>query len=235
MSERIIVLVAHPDVASSTSQQFLIQSGLALQDNVTYVDLHAEFIREGHFSFDKEWERLKQFDCFVFQFQLYWYQAPAILKIWMDTVFDGSAKMYHQAQYLRDKGLSLVVVAGVKASEYQSTGREHVTMDALLSPYVAFAHHFEMELTKPMLIHQFRYLSEEAKQVLMYRYGCYLANSGDDSFKVYQHYLLKHARKLSHRQLPLDTLNQAIFDAYLQQIEAQMNELNEVTEMVTTW
>lgn len=235
MTTRTLVLVAHPDLVTSTSQQFLMQAGIALQDNVTYVDLQAELLQKGRFDIVEEWERLRQYERYIFQFQLYWYQAPAVLKIWLDTVFDGSAKMYQWAQHLQQKELGIVVVAGVKASEYQSAGRERVTMDALLSPYVAFAHHFHMILNKPLLIHQFRYLTEQAKQELMYRYGCYLEHGVYDRFALYQAYLLKKARHIQKAQLPFNSMQQAIFDTYLEQLERQMAELNEVAEMVTTW
>ena len=43
---KTIVYLAHPDVAGSSSQQFLQQSGLALTE-VSYVDLQAEYEANG--------------------------------------------------------------------------------------------------------------------------------------------------------------------------------------------
>ena len=85
---RTIVYIAHPDVTKSSSHQFLLSSGQA-NTEVVYVNLNQEYQAQNR-SFDSQAERkrLMEFDRIIFQFQLYWYQAPAIMKIWLDAIFD---------------------------------------------------------------------------------------------------------------------------------------------------
>ena len=63
---KTIVYLAHPDVAGSSSQQFLQQSGLALTE-VSYVDLQAEYEANGrHFDAGVELARLTRYDRVIF-------------------------------------------------------------------------------------------------------------------------------------------------------------------------
>src|SRR5699024_10721896 len=115
--------VAHPDVATSSSQQFLLSSGKHITE-ATYVDLQSEFDQNGLFNVESEQARLLEYDRIIFQFHLYWYQAPAIMKLWLDTVIEDRQTNDRFARQLAHKELGLVVVAGVKESQYQARSEE---------------------------------------------------------------------------------------------------------------
>ncbi|MCQ4504376.1 NAD(P)H-dependent oxidoreductase, partial [Vibrio parahaemolyticus] len=63
---------------------------------------------------DIELELLKTHDRIIFQFPLYWYSAPAHLKLWEDTVLE------HADEFLRCTELGIVETTGVSAKDYQA-------------------------------------------------------------------------------------------------------------------
>lgn len=232
---KTIVYLAHSDVASSTSHQFLISSGkeIAMCD---YVDLTTEFQQNNQsFNIAKERERLLQYDRIIFQFQLYWYQAPAIMKRWLDAVLDQDATSSVFYKQLAGRELGIVLIAGVKAEHYQAGAREQVTVSDLLSPYQALARHFGMKYLAPFAIHQFNYMDEAMKLELMMRYGCFLETGAAHSFTALQAYIIKQLKALTPDQLELSDTQDMLFDMFVDEVEERAGELGDLVNLMDTW
>ena len=75
---KTLVLVSHPEYDNSMTEAFLKQS----QSNIDSVDWVVLDQIQNQFTFDKDAEqkRLKQYDRILFQFPMYWYSAPALMK-----------------------------------------------------------------------------------------------------------------------------------------------------------
>lgn len=232
---KTIVYLAHPDVASSTSHQFLLSSGKEIT-TCDYVDLMTEFEENDH-SFDvlRERERLLQYERVIFQFQLYWYQAPAIMKQWLDAVLDQDATSPVFYKQLTGKELGIVLIAGVKADHYQAGAREQVTISELLSPYEALARHFGMKYLAPLAIHQFNYMDEAMKFELMMRYGCFLETGAAHSFTALQAYIVKQLKALTPDQLELSDTQDMLFDMFVDEVEERASELGDLFNLMDTW
>ena len=232
-NKRTIVYVAQPDSEQSNSFQFLVQSGQALTD-VCYVDLAKEYQGNEGFNCEQEWQRLVSYERIIFQFPLYWYQAPAILKQWLDVVFGYELPQQAKKQ-LANKELGIVVIAGVKESEYQIGGREGVTISDLVAPYYALARHFKMVPLKFYAIHQFHYLSEIQKMQLMLTYATYLATGTVGQFPAFQAFVQDRLAQLTPQQLPLDSVQQLVFEQFQQDLEVRQQELSELQQLVQKW
>lgn len=232
---RTIVYMAHPDLNKSSSHQFLLSSGQANTEAV-FVDLSEEFRLQGA-SFDviAERQRLMDFDQIIFQFQLHWYQAPAIMKIWMDTVFDTDIFDERFRQNLKGKRLGLVVIAGVKAAHYQAGGREGRTLSELLSPYELFARHFDMTYLIPLTIHQFHYMDEEMKFNLMMRYACFLETGAADSFTALQNYIIEKLESMTEEELVLSETDQVLRKMFINELKDQADDLDELNDLNDLW
>ncbi|MRI82162.1 hypothetical protein GIY11_09100 [Aerococcaceae bacterium DSM 109653] len=232
---RTIVYIAHPDVTKSSSHQFLLSSGQA-NSEVVYVDLNQDYqANNRRFDSQAERERLMKFDRIIFQFQLYWYQAPAIMKIWLDAILD--TEDYHATfqQSLHGKQLGLVVLAGVKAEHYQAGGREGRTLSELLSPYELLARHFGMHYLMPFTVHQFHYMDEPQKFSLMMRYACFLETGEASSFRSLQYYILNKLENLSDDELELSTTDQLLMDMFINELQDQADDLDELTDINEAW
>ena len=84
---RNLILVGHPDLSQASLANRTIVACLKNQlPDAEIVDLTKT---NPDFKIDvpTEQERLKQAQNIVFQFPLYWYSLPAILKAYLDTVF----------------------------------------------------------------------------------------------------------------------------------------------------
>lgn len=176
-----LVLVSHPHLADSTSQQFLKAS---LPTNADIVWEHIE--SQAHLDIEKEQTQLRQADRIILQFPLYWYAAPAGLKQWEDTVLTRTF-VYGDHRYpLADKELGIVVTTGMPAKAFQRGGAEGLTLDAALAPLAAVAHRAKMTWLPTFAIHQFAYLEEPEKLQLVVDYQRYLTQTQPDSLQSRQ-------------------------------------------------
>lgn len=232
---RTIVYMAHPDISKSSSHQFLLSSGKANTDAV-FVDLSQDYQQQGgRFDVQVERQRLLAFDQIIFQFQLHWYQAPAIMKVWLDTVFDTDYYDERFRQELKSKRLGLVVIAGVKAEHYQAGGREGRTLSELLSPYELFARHFGMTYLMPLTVHQFHYMDEATKMELMMRYACLLETGAVNSFTALQHYIIDKLENLTEDELALSETDQLLMEMFIDELKGQADDLDELNDLNNQW
>lgn len=232
---KTLVLIAHPDISRSTSHQFLLSSGQAMTQ-ADFIDLETSYKQnQDVFDYTFERQRLLAYDQIIFQFQLHWYQAPAILKIWMDQVFENVHKDANFLRELKGKCLGVVVIAGVKADHYQTGGREGRTISEVLSPYDLFARHFGMSYLSPLSIFQFQYMNEESKWELMVRYAAYLETGDSLSFRNLQNFVIHRLEKLSKENMDLTAEDQAVFSAFHQNLIEQADQLEELYTLTEEW
>ncbi|EHR37252.1 NAD(P)H-dependent oxidoreductase [Facklamia languida] len=223
---KTIIYLAHDDLASSSSQQFLVASGRHLTE-ATYVDLGAQWQADPTFDRSEELDRLAQYDRVIFQFPLYWYQAPAVLKVWIDQVLDQGTGL----GFIAGKELGLVVIAGAPARNYQLAGREGVTVSDLLSPYYALSRYLGMRFLEPFTIFQFAYLSEAEKMRLMYDYALYLKTGEARRFNDLQDMIIQALQDLDLNLSPVD---QVVFDQFVMALEDQAQSLKDY-QAVDQW
>ncbi|MCR8969658.1 NAD(P)H-dependent oxidoreductase [Facklamia sp. 7083-14-GEN3] len=219
-----ICYIAHDHLANSSSQQFLIASGEALS-KIDYVDLTAEWERKGFFDSNQELARITNYDRILFQFPLYWYQAPAILKIWMDQVFNEQLNIKQTQKILKDKEFGIVLTVGSRLDSFQPGERAGVSITDLMSPYYAWANYFDMKYRPPFIISQFHYLTEEEKNHLMIDYVTYLKTGRLHLLEDKVSVLLE---ELDQLELDLEPLDQLIYDQFIQKLIDQSDELKEL-------
>lgn len=176
---KTLIIVSHPDIETSNSQQFL-KEALAMRKDITYHHLETVY-PDGYIDARREQELIRQHDRIIFQFPFYWYSSPPMLKQWQDTVLIEHFAYGDQGDALRDKSFGIVVVIGVAKHAYQMGGKEQFSIDQLLTPYQAMAHKTGMKLLKPFPIYQFAYMTDRAKQSLLIAYQQYMTLSDVDS------------------------------------------------------
>ena len=112
---KTMVVISHPTIQTSSSQQFFLAT-LKGEETVTvrYLDeVWSE--RKPHFTRATEEKALLESGAkrLILQFPMYWYQAPAAMKEWIDTVMSKSARFAKQI-----KELGIVVTLGVKEEAF---------------------------------------------------------------------------------------------------------------------
>ncbi len=129
---RVLVLFAHPSQHRSEANKPLFEQAKCV-DGVTCVDLYAEY-PTFKINIDREQKRLLNHDIIIFQFPLYWYSTPAILKEWQDLVLEYGFAYGTDGNELQGKNLLCCITAGGKKDAYQSNGYNHFTIRELLHP-----------------------------------------------------------------------------------------------------
>lgn len=197
---KTLVIVSHPEVDNSTSQQFLLSS-IPESAEVTVHHIERAY-PTGEIDRQAELNLLTSHQRIIFQFPLYWYSSPGFFKVWQDVVFSGSDLYTASGTILSGKELGLVLVIGVKEGAYRAGGKEGVTVDELTKPYQAFARHFGMEYLPSLNIHQFAYLNEEKKYQLLLDYQYYLSGSREQSLLCRSQWLLEQLQTTALDALP---------------------------------
>lgn len=221
---KTLVIVSHPDIQESNSQQFL-KEGQNQLDQVTFHHLESLY-PNGQIDIQAEQALLKEHDRIVFQFPFYWYQAPPMLKQWFDDVLEEGVIYGKGVHTLKDKEMGLVLVIGVAEKEYQVGGREQFTISELTRPFQAVAHKLEMSFLKPFAIHQFYYMTEKDQWKLLIDYQQYLTLKHFSSLHARAHWMVDQLEALSENSTLTDS--SFIIDHIIDTLEDNQLELDEM-------
>ena len=178
--------MSHPDVDQSTSQQFLL-AAVKGEEQIQIRHLESILAKQEDNHFDKTIERafLQEADKIIFQFPLYWYQCPSVMKQWMDEVLT-----LNLSQKDTKKEFGIVVTVGAKKDRYTAGGSVGFGIEELLRPYQALANQLGWNYQTPFVIYQFQYLPETQKQQLLVDYLYYLEN-GSHHFSEKEKWMLE--------------------------------------------
>lgn len=223
-----LVLVSHPQLADSTSQQFLKES--LPDENVIWEHIEAQTPLD----VEREQDQLRRADRIILQFPLYWYAAPAGLKAWEDTVLTRTF-VYGDHRYpLADKELGIVVTTGMPQPAFQRGGAEGLTLDAALAPLAALAHRAKMIWLPIFPIYQFGYLEEPEKLQLVVDYQRYLTQPQPDSLANRQDWFAQRLDgvidRLPAEQRATGRLIASVFDQNREQIDQLQDTLAMIKE-----
>uniref|UniRef100_A0AAU3GYK6 NAD(P)H-dependent oxidoreductase n=1 Tax=Streptomyces sp. NBC_01401 TaxID=2903854 RepID=A0AAU3GYK6_9ACTN len=166
---RTLVLVAHPDLASSRITARLAEAVSGLAD-VTVHEIGPAH-PDGRFDVAGEQQLLRDHDRIVWQFPWHWYSVPAVLKAWIDQVLTHGFAFGSSGTALRGKTLQLVTSTGGPEDSYASVDpASRFTMAQLLAPLDATARLIGMRLAEPLVLHGARTVSDEELAVHAERY-----------------------------------------------------------------
>lgn len=160
-NNKVLVLYAHPSSHRSEVNQHLFTAAQSI-DGVTVVDLYEEYPTY-HINIDKEQQRLVEHDTIIFQFPLYWYSTPAILKEWQDLVLEYGFAYGSDGTALHGKNFFCSLSAGGKADAYQTDGYNHYTIRELLHPLEQMATLTGMRYLAPFALFGARTAQEDGR------------------------------------------------------------------------
>lgn len=145
---KILNLVTHPDLSASRVNQawmrILEESGKV----TTSVDLYARYPT---FKIDVEYEQaqLLTHDRIIFQFPMYWYSTPPLLKKWLDDVLTYGFAYGSSGRKLEGKDLQLIVSVGGQPHFYSGFDI-YATVHELMRPFQLTANLCRMNYMLPL-------------------------------------------------------------------------------------
>ena len=157
--KKVLVLYAHPSQHRSEVNQPLFEVAGQV-DGVTAVDLYGEYPLF-NIDIEKEQRRLVEHDVVIFQFPLFWYSTPAILKEWQDLVLEYGFAYGREGKALFGKTFLCAISAGGGEDAYQTDGYNHFTIAELLQPIEQMARLTGMTYLAPFALFGSRNAAEE--------------------------------------------------------------------------
>lgn len=147
------VLLFHPNINQSRVNKAFIQR---LQEqnneNITIRDEYSIYL-DGKINVKAEQQLIEKHDRIIFQFPMYWYSSPSLLKEWEDQVLEYGWAYGSKGNALRNKQLTLAVTTGAVAENYLKTGQFGHTIDEMLSPFEATSRLIGTNYTTPFITH----------------------------------------------------------------------------------
>jgi NAD(P)H dehydrogenase (quinone) len=151
-------------------------------DYLVYALEQRESYKSGQLSSDiqAEIEKLKWCDLLIFNFPMYWFSVPAIMKGWIDRVFIsglcyGGKRFYDQGGLKGKKGLLAFTLGG---REYMfGEDKIHGEMQTMLRPLLRGSMAYVgLTVLPPFIGWHVPYISDEDRQSLLKEYCEYLTN-----------------------------------------------------------
>ena len=145
-----LVVVSHPHFAQSRAHRRLLAAIAGLPDTAIrhlealYPDLRIDAAAEQTAALHAS--RI------VFQFPLYWFSTPPMLKAWQDEVYAVGFAYGPGGTSLRGKSLQLVLTAGGAQEKYRPGGHNRYEITDLLRPIETAAHFVGMTMLPPFVL-----------------------------------------------------------------------------------
>lgn len=148
---KLLVYYAHPGHNYSQVNRHMAKTAASV-DGISFVDLYSDYPR-----FDinvvTEQERLLDHDVILFQFPLFWYSTPSILKEWQDIVLEHGFAYGADGDKLVGKTMLLAITAAGPDDAYTSGGYQHYPLREFLRPLEQTARLCGMQFATPLALY----------------------------------------------------------------------------------
>jgi glutathione-regulated potassium-efflux system ancillary protein KefG len=184
--KKTLIILAHANLQESRLNKALLE---AIQDvpNITINDLYSKYKTAEEIDVKKEQELLLSHDRIIFQFPLFWFSSPGLLKDWQDKVLEYGFAFGSNGYKLAGKEFKIAITIGSPEYAYQSGAYVNVSINEILKPFEATANFTAMVYTPAFAIHRSLKISDEELQNKAQEYKSILLS--DDWTTSYLKYL----------------------------------------------
>ena len=129
---KTLVILVHPSIETSVINKAWAE---AVAGHVTIHNLYQTYPPGTPIDIKAEQALVEAHDRIVFQYPLYWYAAPSLLKEWMDTVFTEGWAYGEGGDALTTKEIGAAVSCGGKEAEFAPGGNQRNSLATYLAVY----------------------------------------------------------------------------------------------------
>jgi len=137
---KTLIILAHPDINNSNVNKRWETELIQYPNEIAIHELYKEY-PDWNINVEKEQRLLEAHDHIIFQFPLYWYSYPPLLKKWLDDVFTHGWAYGSKGNKLRDKKFGIALSIGDKKENYLPTGSVSFSVDEVITPFKASVKH----------------------------------------------------------------------------------------------
>ncbi|MBZ6535060.1 NAD(P)H-dependent oxidoreductase [Acinetobacter seifertii] len=134
MQNKKLVIVAHPNIKNSKVNKRWIEELNKYPDEIVVHELYSKY-SNGEFDIKYEQSMLEKYDTIIFQFPIYWFNCPPLLKKWFDDVFTYGWAYGASGNMLANKKIGFAVSAGSKEIDFSVKGKYSATLENVLLPF----------------------------------------------------------------------------------------------------
>lgn len=155
---RVLVIYAQAEAQRSRVNRLLAEAARATPGVVVH-DLYATY-PDFYIDVAREQALIAQADMLVLLHPVQWYSMPALLKEWIDVVFQAGWAYGEGATGLQGKACLLAVTTGGAEAAYSAQGLHGFAFDAFLPPYEQTARLCGMRWQTPLVLHGAHHASD---------------------------------------------------------------------------
>lgn len=148
---RLLVYYAHPGHRHSRVNRAMSERAQAI-DGITFIDLYALYPRHD-IDIAGEQARVLDADVILFQFPLFWYSTPSLIKDWQDLVLEHGFAYGAGGDHLSGKTMMLALSAAGAQEAYGPSGYQHYDLRTFLTPLEQTARLCRMNFAPPYVIY----------------------------------------------------------------------------------
>lgn len=159
MPNKILIQFAHPLYEGSTIHRALLEA-VPKNKHIHVNDLYEKY-PFFNINIKEEQRLLLDADVVIWQYPLYWYCMPPLLKQWVDLVFEYGWAYGKNGNHLKDKFLLEVISTGGKENAYQTGGEHAYSIQEYLISSKQTAAYCGMQYLSPFVVFGSNQLNHE--------------------------------------------------------------------------
>jgi putative NADPH-quinone reductase len=147
-----LIILGHPNIEQSLANKTIIKE-LEQSDLEIEIRSLAQLYPDYKIDIKAEQEALLKHKNIVFQYPVYWYNMPAILKLWFDMVLEYQFAYGSKGDKLKGKNFIPSFTVGAPESEYHTLGEHHFRVYEFCKNLEQTAYYTQMNYINPFYFH----------------------------------------------------------------------------------
>ena len=115
---KILLVLSHTDYENSFANKEIVNKLMTLIPNIE-LDHVDKIFSDSNIDIKKEQDKLVKSDIIIFQFPLFWYNAPSSLRKWIEVVFQHGFSHGAKGKSLNGKKLLISLTTGAPEQSYK--------------------------------------------------------------------------------------------------------------------
>ncbi|MCL3780683.1 flavodoxin family protein [Prolixibacteraceae bacterium JC049] len=149
---KTLVILAHPNLEESVANKRIAKELKKRNNDVEIRDIFSLY-PDYKIDVEAEQQALLEADTVIFQYPFWWYNMPAILKVWFDEVFIFNFAFGPEGDKLKGKNFLLSFTIGGPADSYTPLGYNHFSVAEFTRPMEQTAYLAQMNYLAPIFEH----------------------------------------------------------------------------------
>lgn len=142
---KTLIILVHPNIQDSVINKRWIDELNKFPEKYHIHKLYEVYPNE-KIDIEAEQKRIEAYDKIVFQFPLYWFSSPPLLKKWLDEVLTYGWAYGSQSGYkVSGKKIGFGISTGISESDYSLHGTYKYTLTELLRPFELTVEYIQAE------------------------------------------------------------------------------------------